>query len=351
MATAYPAGIGNNQQASQATAAMRQEPWYSAMLKAWGLQNDTTGVNGGNPLDAQGRPAKLNDDQRQAIMEAAQHYGIGMNNKFDQIDENGQISEAHHKLKKLAIGAAIGGLALTGLGAAGIGPLAGTMSSVGGALGHAGSALAHAAGLSGAAGGTGSTGSLLSAITGATGTASKIAGLLDAGKDAANNVGSQSASLENQLANNRVIDAKVDQGGPAADTAAFRNAMRAGLVSKMDPNAAPLYIGTHAQTNLATPENVAYAKTLQANLAARQAAGKAPTEFGVPDPTQEELDARNRASTAATTGSMLDTGSTITKLFGLFNNKKSPYQVVGPNEPTTFVDNSDPSSNDGFGPS
>lgn len=331
---AYPPGLGNDQQAMQATAAMRQEPWYQAMMKSWGL--DPRGDANGN--------VKLNEEQRQALRYAAEQHGIGFNNKFDEVDENGQIIEGHHKLKKLAIGAAIGGLALTGLGAAGIGPLAGAMSGIGGAIGGAakagGSALAHALGVGGAA-----EGSALGTVTGALGAGSKVAQLLGLGKDIAGNVGAQSSALENQLANNRAIGAKIDQAGPASDAQAFRNAMRAGIVSRMDPNAAPITIGGHVQPQLVTPENIAYAKTLQQNLAARQAAGKTPTEFGVPDPTQEELDARKRAGTAATVGSALDTGSKLASIFGLGKKKSSVVSTQDlpwtPDPATSFYDTSD----------
>lgn len=323
----YPPGLGNDQQASQATAAMRQEPWYNAMLKAWGLQNPPEGVNGGNPVDAQGNPAKLSDEQRQAMLNAASGHGIGLNNKYDQIDENGQISEAHHKLKKLLIGAAVGGLALTGLGAAGIGPLAGVFGGAG-AAGAGGAAAAEGAGAAGAGSGLTAAG-VLGGVGTAISTGSKIAGLLGAGKDTTQTLGAQSAAESNQLANNRLIASKVDQGGPAADQQAFRNAMRAGIVAKMDPNAAPININGHAQTSLVTPENINYAKTLQSQLAARQAAGKSATTFGVPDPTQAELDAGGRAKTLGNVGNAIDTGSKIANLFGLFSKGYNPNNMSG----------------------
>lgn len=114
----YPAGIGNDQQAMQATAAMRQEPWYAELLQSWGI--DPTNV------DANGNPrTKLSDDRRTQLMQTAIDRGIGFNHKYDGIDENGQIIEEHHKLRNGLIAAAIGGAAATGLGAAGIGPLSG----------------------------------------------------------------------------------------------------------------------------------------------------------------------------------------------------------------------------------
>lgn len=155
MASAYPTGLGNDQQAMQATAAMRQEPWYAAMMQAWGI--DPKGDENGN--------VKLNDEQRQALRLAAEHHGIGFNNKYDGVDENGQIIEEHHKLKKIAIGAAIGGLALTGLGAAGIGPLAGAFGAGAGAAGATGAAATEAGVLPSTVIGSG----FLPAITGSTG--------------------------------------------------------------------------------------------------------------------------------------------------------------------------------------
>lgn len=122
MAT-YPSGLGNDQQAMQATAAMRQEPWYQSLLTSWGI--DPKGDANGN--------VRLNDAQRAQVMAQAIQHGIGFNGKYDMVDENGQIAEEHHKLKKAAIAAAIAGLAVTGLGAAGIGPLAGALGGAGAA--------------------------------------------------------------------------------------------------------------------------------------------------------------------------------------------------------------------------
>jgi len=110
-----PTGIGNDQQASQATAFIRQQPWYREWLTARGIQ------------EGPDQQVKLNAQQRAELMALSLQHGIGLNHKYDMIDENGQIAEEHHKLKKVAIAAAIAGLAVTGLGAAGIGPLAGVL--------------------------------------------------------------------------------------------------------------------------------------------------------------------------------------------------------------------------------
>lgn len=120
-----PKGLGNDQEATQATSAMRQSPWYQDWAKKNGLQFE--GDSYGN--------AKLNDNQQQDLYNQALKNGIGLNNKYDQIDENGQISEAHHKLRNGLIAAAIAGAGLTGFGAAGIGPLSGLFGGASAAAG------------------------------------------------------------------------------------------------------------------------------------------------------------------------------------------------------------------------
>jgi hypothetical protein len=177
----YPAGIGNDQQAMQATAAMRQEPWYAELLQSWGI--DPTKV------DANGNPrTKLSDDQRTQLMQTAIDRGIGFNHKYDGIDENGQIIEEHHKLRNSLVAAAIGGAAATGFGAAGMGPLAGMFGSTAAA---APAAAATTAGgvlpstvigsgfIPAIAGGTGmGAAGAAGTAAGTVGTLSKIAGLL-----------------------------------------------------------------------------------------------------------------------------------------------------------------------------
>lgn len=130
----YPAGIGNPQQALQATAAMRNEPWYQQLVRGWGL----------NPAgDANGN-VHLNDSQQYQLLNQARAHGIGISDSY-QIDENGQIAQVpSHLLRNIGIGAGIAGLALTGFGAAGIGPLAGALG--GEAAAGGGAALAGDAG-------------------------------------------------------------------------------------------------------------------------------------------------------------------------------------------------------------
>lgn len=130
-----PTGIGNDKQALQATAFIRQQPWYQQWLASQGL-----------PPEGPGNGVKLNDSQRAQLMALSLKNGIGLNHKYDSIDENGMIAEEHHKLKKVAIAAAIAGLALTGFGAAGIGPLAGALGGASAAAGGAGTAAATTGG-------------------------------------------------------------------------------------------------------------------------------------------------------------------------------------------------------------
>jgi hypothetical protein len=286
-----PPGIGNDQQATQATAFIRQQPWYQQWLQSQGIQQGAD------------QQVKLTEPQQQQLMKLAQDNGVGISGDSYHIDENGQIAHNDsHLLRNLAIGGAIAGsMFIPGVAPA----LMSGLGAVGHGVAAAGSALAGAGGAGSALGGVGT----------ALSTGSKVAGLLGIGADQVNNMGAQDAATANQMANNRITGAKVDQGGPAADKVAMQNAMRAGLVARMDPNASPLSLNGTALPSLTNPENVAYAQTMQKNLAARQAAGKTPTEFGVPDPTQAELDASNAAKTAGTTSNWLTTGSKLVNLF------------------------------------
>lgn len=126
MATPLPPGIGNSQQAAQATGFIREQPWYLDVLQRWGKDPNAQ--------------LNLSDQQEEQLAALAQQHGIGMNSRYDEIGPNGDIVEGHHKLKKSLIAAGIGGLALTGFGAAGIGPLAGAMG--GGVAAGAGGAAA-----------------------------------------------------------------------------------------------------------------------------------------------------------------------------------------------------------------
>lgn len=329
----YPSGLGSDQQATQATAAMRQEPWYLQWLQQQGV---TPGAD---------QQVKLNDNQRAQLMDLAMQHGIGFNGKYDMIDENGQIAEEHHKLKKIAIAAAIAGAGLTGLGAAGIGPLAGALgggASAATATGAVGADVAGAAALpaSGVLAGLPGAMTALPAVAGAAGTTAgilgtgaKLASLAGglsklAGDTTGNGVtpqGSAYAAQAGQLAANRAAQARIDQGGPSADAQALRNQFRAALAARMDPSAAPLSLNGNTLPSLANADTVAAASKLRDTLAARTAAGKTATTFGVADPTPDELAAEAKARDAAGIGSgvnstlsnvsnVLSTGSRLANL-------------------------------------
>lgn len=181
MSTALPPGIGNSQQAMQATAFMRDQPWYQAQLKQWGL---TPNAQGDTPL---------NDQQRQQVLSMARQNGIGISDKYE-INPNGQIAEPDsHWLRNTLIAAAIGGsMFIPGVSEA----LMSGLSSAGGALGIGGGGAAGGSGAAaGAAAGTlpssviGS--GFIPAIEGGTGLAAEAGGtaaamsspLLDMGMD------------------------------------------------------------------------------------------------------------------------------------------------------------------------
>lgn len=293
MAATLPPGIGNDQQAEQATAFMREQPWYRQQMAEWGANPDNPG-------------GELANSQKDQLLKMARDHGIGISDRYE-IGDNGEIREGGHKLRNALIGAGIAGaMFIPGVGPAVLHGLTAAGHGIASGVGALGSGLSSGASALGGAGGV-------------IGAGSKIAGLLGAGKDTVESLGAQNAAEANQLANNRIAGARVDQGGPAADQTAFRNAMRAGLVARMDPNAAPLNLNGHVLPSLTSPENVDYAKSMQARLAARQTAGQTPTEFGVPDPTQAEMEAGNKAKTYGTTGNIIDTGSKIANIFGLFS--------------------------------
>ncbi len=181
MAGGLPAGIGNEQQASQATAFMRSQPWYQELVSSWGLDPNDTDQNGN-------LTTKLTDEQQQQLIAAARDNGIGISDSYS-IDENGQIAKPDsHMLRNIAIAAGIAGLALTGFGAAGIGPLGGVLGGAGGAAeagGLASSSVLGGTGAGGAAGVAGGAGTLASVAGGAStlGTLGKFNNLLgDVGK-------------------------------------------------------------------------------------------------------------------------------------------------------------------------
>lgn len=219
MGAALPPGIGNAQQAQQATAFMRAQPWYQQLVSSWGL----------NPAgDANGNPGRLSDAQQQQLLSTAQQHGIGISDSY-QIDPNGQIAQKpSHLLRNIGLGVGAGALALTGIGAAGIGPLAGLF---GGAAG-AGSAAAGAGGLAAdgtlasstigsgfipaIAGGTGSAVGAGAGGAGILGTAAKFAGISDPSNPlsylgVAGKIGDALGAAGQGAANGRVTQAGITQ--------------------------------------------------------------------------------------------------------------------------------------------
>lgn len=301
---ALPPGIGNPQQALQATAFMREQPWYKQFLASTGRNPNATDANG-NPT------TPLSDEEQNALLGLAQQHGIGISEDSYHVDENGQIAHNEsHKLRNSLIAAGIAGsMFIPGVGPAVLGGL----KAGGGAILH---------GLKGASTALTAGKGAASAVGSAISAGSKITDLLHGGlgiaEDVTNGLGNSAAQRAQAATNNRFLAARTDQAGPAADAQAFRNAMRSAIVSRMDPNAAPLAIGGHVLPSLATPETVDYAKTMHGNLATRQAAGKTPTEFGVPDAGAQETADTNAAGTYSKVSAGLNTGSKILNLLNMF---------------------------------
>jgi hypothetical protein len=130
-----PAGIGDRVTAQQATWFIRNQPWY----QHWLAQNQLAPRG-----DAYG-DVTLTGAQQQELRDLARQHGIGISDRFE-VNPNGQVAEqGGHLARNILIGAGIGALALTGFGAAGIGPLAGAFGAGSGAA--AGGAAATEGGL------------------------------------------------------------------------------------------------------------------------------------------------------------------------------------------------------------
>lgn len=129
---------------------MRSQPWYQQLLQQWGV----------NPASV-----KLSEDQRKAIIKAAQAAGVQVDEGNIEVDPAGNFNPIGHKARNFAIGAGIAGAAigapyligaLTSGGAAGAGAAGAGSAAGGAAAGTAGAAGAGAgAGVSGAALGAG----------------------------------------------------------------------------------------------------------------------------------------------------------------------------------------------------
>lgn len=121
---------------------MRTQPWYQNYLKSQGI--DPNNVH-------------LNDGQKQQIVKLAQANGVVVDEGHNgqQVDDSGNFQAKSNLGRNILIGAGVAGLALTGLGAAGIGPLSGLLAG-GEAAGAGGAAAAEGAGAAsaGAAGAT-----------------------------------------------------------------------------------------------------------------------------------------------------------------------------------------------------
>src|SRR5581483_3255758 len=128
-----PGGISDDASVNQANQFARSTPWYQAMLEAWG--QDPKNVH-------------LTPQEQQTLLAAMREQGINVSDHFE-VDASGNITPKSDVGKKILIGAAIGGAALTGLGIAGIGPMAGLFGGEGAA---AGTAAAGAGGVEGGAG-------------------------------------------------------------------------------------------------------------------------------------------------------------------------------------------------------
>lgn len=136
------------------------------------------------------------------------------------------------------------------------------------------------------------------------------------------------ANQAQALINNRFRQTPLDQAGVNADTQAMRNMFRAGLVSRMNPNAAPLPGLRQSNGTIITNPNLApttvgqqFAELLQTKLGDRLKNGQALTVNGVPAPSQEETDANKKALDAAGIGTGLN--SKLTSIGNLVNSGAS----------------------------
>lgn len=124
-------GYGNTNSASldSVNQWMRGQPWYQALIRSFG--QDPNSVH-------------LNDAQKAAVVKAAQANGIVVDEGHNgqEVDDSGNFEAKSNLGRNILIGAGIAGLALTGFGAAGIGPLAGVLGA-GGAAADAGAAAAE----------------------------------------------------------------------------------------------------------------------------------------------------------------------------------------------------------------
>lgn len=138
---------------------LRNSPLWATWMAQNGIRTD--------------RPIKLSKDQQKAFAAFLQSNGVQVPKDF-HIDEAGNLNQTSRTGRNLKIAAIAGGVALGGLGLAGIGPLSALHGVVAGGAGAAGGA-GGAAGATGAATGT-------AAGTAAGTTAAKVAGTAIASK-------------------------------------------------------------------------------------------------------------------------------------------------------------------------
>ncbi len=312
---------------------MRSTPWYQAQMRAWGQDP-------GHPT--------LTKSQSQQILKMAQAQGVVVDQKDMEVDNHGNFNPIGHKLRNTLIVAGIAGATLATLGAAGAFSGAAGAGAAGG-----GSAAGTTAGSSLAGVGLGETGATAglagsgfgalpvgveaagtaipgSGIGSALGVGGKIAALGKAGQAVGNGIysathGGQDPELQGiaaanaaaQAAQNRILAAKVDQGGPTADDQSISNMRRAGLISNFQ-DTAPSAFGSPAIK--IGDQTRAFASQFQNELAKRMAAGKSLTLSGVPDPGAQELEDERRARLASqgkTGNGVLDALNTGGRLAGL----------------------------------
>ncbi len=333
MPSTLPPGIGNPQEAQQATAFIRDQPWYQQMVRGWGL--DPAGDANGN--------VNLNEQQQQQLLDAARQHGIGISDSY-QIDQNGQIADVpSHVLRNVLIGAGIGAAALTGFGAAGIGPLSGLFGAGAGATEAGGLAASSVAG-EGAAGagllgstqiGTGMMAGLPSSVSSLTGAAGGAASGLPDWLKTARDIGSSLSSASAGRAQGRVAEGTANQNQARAAVDLYNselaapgkiasNAVRGDILSNAhDVNiAAPSTIpvpkitgGLHP--DMFSPETRATGVGLRSNALA-SAANLQPVQQPVLPPLPE----------AGTLDSILNTGSSIANVAGSVPWDKIPWGKI-----------------------
>ena len=219
-----PPGIGNPEQAQQATWFLRNQPWYQQWLQQNRIPLQT---------DAYG-DVKLTDAQQQDLLNVARQHGIGISDSYE-VNQNGQITNVpSHVLRNILIGAGIGGAALTGFGLAGVGPLAGALggsaeaAGAGGAAGLGGVEAGATAGLGSAAlPGAMATLPAVSAGSAGAGLATAAASGLPDWLSAAKDVGGALSSLSAGQATGRNLDNQANIGYANAQNSLYNSELAA----------------------------------------------------------------------------------------------------------------------------